>query len=140
MGSLYLKMNLKKVMGSLYLEMNLKYVMWSSVLLVEFGIGGKIFWTGGRKIWPGLVGRPGPPMTKGVKTCSLGLKWLNFLSYFLLHKLELLLINIHQVSKFLVKKIKRDSIWLVCIISLKITILLIKMPEKSSIIINKFYL
>jgi hypothetical protein len=65
---------------------------------------------GGRKIWPGLVGRPGPPMTKGVKTCSLGLKLLNFLSYFLLHKLELLLINIHQVSKFLVKKIKRDSI------------------------------
>ena len=67
-----------------------------SVLSVEFWIGGKIFRIGGRKIrWvknPAIWTFPGAKIT--------------LLVLFLLHKLELLLFNVHweRLSKFLVKK------------------------------------
>ena len=69
------------------------------VLSVEFWIGGNIFRIGGRKIRRVFGGRLGPLMLKWYKILHsghfLGLKLLYFLSYILLHKLELLLLNVH---------------------------------------------
>jgi len=67
-----------------------------SVLSVEFCIGGKIFRIDGRKIRWVFGGRLGPLMLKWYKILHsghfLGLKLLYFLSCFLLHNLQLLLL------------------------------------------------
>ena len=67
-----------------------------TVLSVEFWIGGKIFRIGSRKIRRVFRGRLGPLMLKWYKILHsghfLGLKLLYFLSCFLLHNLQLLLL------------------------------------------------
>ena len=74
------------------IELSQHTQIWMSVLSVKF-------WIGGREIRRVSEGRLGPLMLKQWNILHsghyLGLKLLYFLSYFLLHNLELLLLNVH---------------------------------------------